>query len=66
MIFLQSCTLLELELYRLFFSFNFLIILNKICVWHEDLYFQRSDLIPIPPLRLGIPLPNDKSKKLKY
>jgi len=38
--------------------------LNKICVRHKDLYFWRSGLISIPPLRLGIPLPSNKSNKL--
>jgi len=54
---------LELELDRFILKF-FVILLNKICVQHKDLYFWRSSLISIPPLRLGIPLPSDKSKKL--
>ena len=52
-VFLQLCTLSELELDRFFFL---IIILNKICVQYKDLYFRRSGLIPIPPLKARCPI----------
>ena len=40
----------------------------KICIFRgclaQRFVFWRSGLIPIPPLRLGVPSPSDKSKKL--